>query len=157
LLVFLYSNVVDIRYDVESVNIEFPALFKKMNAVYPRVLDKTWEVYTKRDFEMGLNEVGWKLGILCLNNAYLVYLNPKLEGKRYLIQRALDEYRKIVDPAPRVGKRIAFGEENLNADIDAANGLLLVKNSPSRLSSEPEAQLNSFDDNVATCLMSLFE
>jgi hypothetical protein len=61
----LLVNVLVIRYDIESVNETHPPRFKRSNVVYPRALDMVKDAnnQSQHDFEMGLNEIGWKLGL----------------------------------------------------------------------------------------------
>ncbi|KAF9432029.1 hypothetical protein BGZ76_011393 [Entomortierella beljakovae] len=92
-----------IRCDIDGVNIdEIPIEVKRTNCVYPRSfiekesegLDGTtspqshrqWEPTSVRQAEESyLNEIGWKL---CFINRSI------LEGKRQLLQQALDAYRR---------------------------------------------------------------
>jgi hypothetical protein len=74
-----------IRCDVESVNTEqLAAEFKQENCVYPRACCPKEEYRGNRlAYETECNQVGWALA----------ELNPSLQGKRGLIQRAVDSWR----------------------------------------------------------------
>jgi hypothetical protein len=71
-----------IRCDVESVNTDQLAPeFKQENCVYPRACCPKEEYRGNRlAYETECNQVGWALA----------ELNPSLQGKRGLIQRAVD-------------------------------------------------------------------
>ena len=74
-----------IRCDVESVNVdELSKEFKEANCVYPRAFcDKDQYTGNRQAYETECNTVGWSL----------VKLNPHLQEKRGLIQRAVDSWR----------------------------------------------------------------
>jgi len=74
-----------IRCDVESVLTDaLPAEFKQENCVYPRACCAKEEYRGNRlAYETECNQVGWALA----------ELNPSLQGKRGLIQRAVDSWR----------------------------------------------------------------
>ena len=74
-----------IRCDVESVNVEeLTKEFKEANCVYPRAFcDKDQYTGNRQAYETECNTVGWSL----------VKLNPHLQEKRGLIQRAVDSWR----------------------------------------------------------------
>jgi hypothetical protein len=91
---------VRIRTDIDTVSLDqLPQDFKHLNAVFPRANASTDTLgKTRIQEERTLNELGWKL----------CWLNPKLNGKKGLLQRALDAYRSKFSPMslkPRRGKR----------------------------------------------------
>ncbi|KAF2969785.1 hypothetical protein GQX73_g3778 [Xylaria multiplex] len=87
-----------IRCDVESVDIdELAADFKTENCVYPGAR-YTWEKYrgVRQKYEIDCNVIGWALA----------QLNPCLQGKRGLIQCAVDNWLKILETTnPRIETR----------------------------------------------------
>ncbi|PNS18054.1 hypothetical protein CAC42_4013 [Sphaceloma murrayae] len=74
-----------IRCDVESVDVEaLSADFKSLNCVYPRAhVNKEQYKGNRLQYETECNAVGWSLA----------KLNPILQEKRGLIQRAVDSWR----------------------------------------------------------------
>jgi hypothetical protein len=92
------SVPVRIRTDIDAVALDqLPPDFKHLNAVFPRANASDLGKARIQE-ERTLNELGWKL----------CWLNPKLNGKKCLLQRALDAYRSKYSPVslkPRRGKR----------------------------------------------------
>ncbi|KAJ3297438.1 hypothetical protein HK104_000517 [Borealophlyctis nickersoniae] len=91
-----------IRVDLHTVDlVHMPEQFRKVNAVFPRAVcgQETFEGPASRwEREREMNELAWKLA----------WLNPRLSGKRVLLQRALDSYREhFTDKKPRTGKVLA--------------------------------------------------
>ncbi|KAI7816236.1 hypothetical protein BC939DRAFT_497571 [Gamsiella multidivaricata] len=102
-----------IRHSIDHIRVEdLPFGFKKTNCVYPRSFlveegdPQHWKPGGVRQAEESyLNEIGWKL---CAVNQAL------LDGKRLLLQQALDAYRKrflpsTCQPRARVGPSILTG------------------------------------------------
>ena len=88
------KNMYEIRCDVEKVDAKsLPAEFKESNCVYPRACDPKHPYKGNRlSYETECNEVGWALA----------WLNPELQAKRGLIQRAVDSWRNsATDPKLR--------------------------------------------------------
>lgn len=90
-LIFTYSTKghiqeYHIRADIDDIALEdIPDEFKRENCVYPRALVGREEYVGNRyDYEKTVNEVAWRL---CWRNPGI------LNGKRGLIQRAVDSYR----------------------------------------------------------------
>lgn len=74
----------EIRCDVESVQVKnLPKDHKDANCVYPRACNRDAYQGNRLQYESECNEVGWALA----------WLNPPLQGKRGLIQRAVDSWR----------------------------------------------------------------
>uniref|UniRef100_A0A0D2YCK2 DUF8032 domain-containing protein n=1 Tax=Fusarium oxysporum (strain Fo5176) TaxID=660025 RepID=A0A0D2YCK2_FUSOF len=86
----------DIRCDIESVNTdELSPRFKERNCVYPRAYCPKEQYRGKRlMYETECNRIAWALA----------ELNDSLQGKRGLIQRAVDSWRNS-NQDPRVQSR----------------------------------------------------
>ncbi|KAI7874156.1 hypothetical protein K492DRAFT_174761 [Lichtheimia hyalospora FSU 10163] len=102
-----------IKVNVESVNMdEIPAEFRKSNCVFPRAIN----MYAgARWLEESLcNELGWRLA----------WLNQRqLAGKKSLLQRALDAFRKRFMPSlqPRKQSTRVTSPMSLSIDTNTSN------------------------------------
>ncbi|CAG8725379.1 16510_t:CDS:2 [Acaulospora morrowiae] len=88
-----------IRADIECVSIsEIPDDYKRDNCVYPKALaEKADYQGSNWELESSCNELGWKLAFLN---------RPKLDGKKLLLQKAIELYREKYNKAvrPRRGR-----------------------------------------------------
>ena len=93
--------------------------FKKRNSVFPRVVncspnDYTYGPIERFENEVELNKMAWAF----------VILNPELEGKQTLIQRALDCWRsnqQIDSVHPRRGKKLLLELKQRERLVDAVS------------------------------------
>ncbi|CAG8534385.1 15639_t:CDS:2 [Acaulospora colombiana] len=88
-----------IRADIECVNVsEIPDEYKKNNCIHPKaVVEKANYQGSNWELESSSNELGWKLAF---------HNRPKLDGKRTLLQKAIEIYREKYNRAirPRRGR-----------------------------------------------------
>ncbi|CAG8442992.1 10169_t:CDS:2 [Funneliformis mosseae] len=91
------STKIRIRVDVDAINLmEIPEEFKKNNCIFPKANVPKNEYQGSN--EANINELGWKLAFLN---------QSKLDGKKSLLQKAIDLYRTKYNTAeirPRRGR-----------------------------------------------------
>ncbi|KAI9293146.1 hypothetical protein K502DRAFT_50568 [Neoconidiobolus thromboides FSU 785] len=101
-----YTIRIDIDY-LETQLDQFPTIFKVNNCLYPRAFCNREEYNGNRwEYETMCNSVGWRLAHLNLD---------LLDGKRGLLQRAVDSYRNRLPGLQ--SRRVARQEKMLNGTL----------------------------------------
>lgn len=87
----------EIQCNVDSIDIDqLTNEFKDLNCVYPRAHGKGDYKGSRLNYETECNRTGWALAAL----------NPQLQGKRGLIQRAVDSWRNCANDPKLRSRRV---------------------------------------------------